>query len=136
MRQRAGPAAESSYFRRVHPSSTAGEWSGQARRSLLQIGTVKYYLGTTTNNVAEYEALRRGVLMAVALGIRDLRIFGDSNLVVKQVSILSDASMDLSSMLGIHDQRIFRRQRPCGQAGGVCVAQLLRLCQVTSQRPS
>lgn len=59
----------------------------------------------TTNNVAEYEALRRGVLISVALGIQNLRIFGDSNLVVKEVSILSDASM--SSMLDIHEQSIY-----------------------------
>ena len=34
---------------------------------------------------AEYEALRRGVLMAVGLGIENLTISGDSRLCVKQV---------------------------------------------------
>ena len=51
----------------------------------LQIGTVCWDLGYQTNNVAEYEALRRGILVAVGLGIENLSIFGDSRLCVKQV---------------------------------------------------
>lgn len=38
-----------------------------------------------TNNVAEYEALIIGLLTAQDMGVRDLRIFGDSNLVLSQL---------------------------------------------------
>ena len=42
-------------------------------------------LGTATNNVAEYQALLHGLRAATELGIRDLRVRGDSRLVVMQV---------------------------------------------------
>ncbi len=43
-------------------------------------------IGRTTNNVAEYRALLRGLEEAAALGARSLRICSDSELVVKQLS--------------------------------------------------
>jgi ribonuclease HI len=39
-----------------------------------------------SNNVAEYEALVHGLKMAKEIGIRRIRCFGDSDLVVHQVS--------------------------------------------------
>ncbi len=42
-------------------------------------------IGHATNNVAEYEALVWGLETAVALGISDLAIMADSELVVKQM---------------------------------------------------
>ncbi len=42
-------------------------------------------LGETTNNVAEYEALQMGLEEALRLGARQVEIFLDSELVVRQV---------------------------------------------------
>ena len=39
----------------------------------------------SSNNEAEYEALLYGLRMAIALGIRRLMVYGDSDLVVNQV---------------------------------------------------
>lgn len=43
-------------------------------------------LGTTTNNVAEYTALVRGLERAAELGIRHLEVLSDSELLVKQMN--------------------------------------------------
>lgn len=42
-------------------------------------------IGTATNNVAEYRGIIAGMRHAVELGIRHLRVFGDSKLVIEQV---------------------------------------------------
>lgn len=42
-------------------------------------------IGATTNNVAEYRALLRGVELAAAHGATDLELIGDSELVVRQI---------------------------------------------------
>ncbi|HEY6729544.1 MAG TPA: ribonuclease HI family protein [Solirubrobacterales bacterium] len=42
-------------------------------------------IGETTNNVAEYRALLRGIELAGALGATELELIGDSELVVRQV---------------------------------------------------
>ena len=42
-------------------------------------------IGTATNNVAEYRALLRGIELAREHGASELEIYGDSELVVKQV---------------------------------------------------
>jgi len=42
-------------------------------------------LGTATNNVAEYTALIRGLELARAYGVREVEIFSDSELLVKQM---------------------------------------------------
>lgn len=44
------------------------------------------FLGTATNNVAEYEALLWGLATALDEGVRDLRVCADSELVVKQLA--------------------------------------------------
>jgi ribonuclease HI len=44
------------------------------------------YLGRASNNVAEYEALLHALRYAAGRGARRLRIFSDSELVVKQMS--------------------------------------------------
>ncbi|HXF33628.1 MAG TPA: ribonuclease HI family protein [Candidatus Acidoferrales bacterium] len=44
------------------------------------------YLGITTNNVAEWSALIAGLEAAIELGVRDLGVRLDSELVVKQLS--------------------------------------------------
>jgi len=43
------------------------------------------YLGEATNNVAEYRALLIGMQKAAELGIRDLLVRSDSELIVKQI---------------------------------------------------
>jgi ribonuclease HI len=44
------------------------------------------YLGKATNNQAEYEALLDGIDIALSLGVQELSIFADSELLVKQLS--------------------------------------------------
>jgi len=44
------------------------------------------YLGRATNNVAEYRALIHALHFAVSRGARTVRIFSDSELVVRQVT--------------------------------------------------
>jgi ribonuclease HI len=44
------------------------------------------YLGSQTNNVAEYQALIWGLENALALGFSALRVFADSELLVKQLN--------------------------------------------------
>ena len=43
------------------------------------------YLGRATNNVAEYEALLHALRYALGRGARRVRVFSDSELVVRQV---------------------------------------------------
>jgi ribonuclease HI len=43
------------------------------------------YLGETTNNVAEYQALILGLELALSLGIKNLQVLADSLLVVQQI---------------------------------------------------
>lgn len=43
-------------------------------------------IGTTTNNVAEYQALLSGLEMALRRGVSRLTVFLDSELVVRQVT--------------------------------------------------
>jgi ribonuclease HI len=43
------------------------------------------YLGTASNNVAEYQALLHALRYARAKGARRVRVFSDSELVVKQI---------------------------------------------------
>jgi ribonuclease HI len=44
------------------------------------------FLGEATNNVAEYMGLILGLKRAKAMGIRELEVFADSELLVKQLS--------------------------------------------------
>jgi ribonuclease HI len=44
------------------------------------------YLGKTTNNVAEYSAAIMGLEQAVTLGARRVKLFADSELLVKQIN--------------------------------------------------
>ncbi|MEJ2672803.1 MAG: ribonuclease HI family protein [Deltaproteobacteria bacterium] len=43
------------------------------------------YLGQTTNNVAEYQALILGLNMALNLGVKKIQVFADSELLVRQL---------------------------------------------------
>ena len=50
------------------------------------IGEIAQGIGHATNNVAEYTALVEGLKLAKDLGVDDIQIFLDSELVVKQLS--------------------------------------------------
>ncbi|WP_069649350.1 ribonuclease HI family protein [Caloranaerobacter ferrireducens] len=43
------------------------------------------YIGVQTNNVAEYKALVRALELAYEMGIKDIELYMDSELVVKQI---------------------------------------------------
>lgn len=47
--------------------------------------TISEYIGTATNNIAEYSALIRGLEKAISLGIKRINVFLDSELVVRQI---------------------------------------------------
>ena len=47
---------------------------------------IAHYLGTTTNNIAEYTAAIIGLEHAVKAGARTVRLFADSELMVKQIN--------------------------------------------------
>lgn len=47
---------------------------------------LRRYLGKTTNNVAEYEALIMGLEGVLALGGKELRVQSDSELLVRQLN--------------------------------------------------
>lgn len=44
------------------------------------------YIGKTTNNVAEYTALIKGLEEAIKVGIKEIKIFLDSELIVRQLN--------------------------------------------------
>ena len=50
------------------------------------IKKLKKFLGSVTNNVAEYQALIMALEAADRLGVANLRIFADSELMVKQIN--------------------------------------------------
>jgi len=52
----------------------------------LEIATYKNYIGKQTNNVAEYLGCFHGVQACIQEGIKNVIIYGDSKLVVEQVS--------------------------------------------------
>ncbi|MCL4873300.1 ribonuclease HI family protein [bacterium] len=47
---------------------------------------LRKYLGIATNNMAEYRALVMALTEAGSMGIRDIEVFADSELVVKQMT--------------------------------------------------
>lgn len=51
-----------------------------------EIWSLSAYIGNATNNVSEYKALISGLLHAIKCNITSLIVFGDSQLVIKQVN--------------------------------------------------
>lgn len=43
-------------------------------------------IGTGTNNIAEWSALVEGLKLATAYGCKELEVYGDSQLIIKQIS--------------------------------------------------
>ena len=60
------------------------------------------YLGRATNNVAEYEALLHALRYAIGRGARQVRVFSDSELVVRQMS--GQYRVKHPDMLNLHRQ--------------------------------
>ena len=50
-----------------------------------EVASLYGYLGTTTNNVAEYQALLHGLRFALARGASAVEVFSDSELLVRQI---------------------------------------------------
>lgn len=53
------------------------------KETLLEVSD---YIGSTTNNVAEYMALIRGLEEALDMGNKSVEVFSDSELLVKQMN--------------------------------------------------
>ena len=51
-----------------------------------ELDRVNAYIGETTNNVAEYRALILGLERAQALGVREVEIVNDSELIARQLT--------------------------------------------------
>ncbi len=51
-----------------------------------EVARASEYLGVATNNVAEYNAIRIGLLKALELGVEELEVRLDSELAVKQIN--------------------------------------------------
>ena len=50
-----------------------------------EVGVYYKYIGKETNNEAEYMGALKGIRKAISLNIRDLKVFGDSNLIIQQI---------------------------------------------------
>ena len=50
------------------------------------LGELPEYIGEATNNVAEYTALIKGMERLLELKIREVKVFSDSQLVIKQLN--------------------------------------------------
>jgi ribonuclease HI len=50
------------------------------------VSRIKRYLGSVTNNIAEYQALIAGLQEAQRLGMKEVEVYLDSELVVNQVN--------------------------------------------------
>jgi ribonuclease HI len=58
-------------------------------RRLVTVGQISKAIGPATHNVAEYQALIEGLMLARAHGIERIRVYTDSELVVDQVNGVS-----------------------------------------------
>ena len=79
-------------------------------------------IGVATNNVAEYRALVAGLEKAVELGLRDVQVVSDSELLVKQMrgeyrvknaalAVLKDDAEQLADRIGRVTYRAVRREQ-------------------------
>lgn len=56
------------------------------KRDGVEVAAIAQYLGRTTNNIAEYSAAIIGLEHAVKLGASSVKLFADSELMVKQIN--------------------------------------------------
>lgn len=52
-----------------------------------ELKTLSRYIGTATNNQAEYQAIYEGLKQALVIGAREVKCYLDSELVVKQLRL-------------------------------------------------
>lgn len=83
----------------MHVTSPSGE----------EVASLYGYLGRASNNVAEYQALLHGLRYALEHGARRLRVFSDSELVVKQMG--GQYRVKHPDMLSLHRQAQDLRRR-------------------------
>jgi ribonuclease HI len=67
-----------------------------------EIDRANEYIGETTNNVAEYRALLLGLDRARALGVKDLEIVNDSQLIARQLT--GEYRVKKEDLRLLHDQ--------------------------------
>ena len=58
---------------------------GARKSDATPVASISEYLGTQTNNVAEYTAVLRALALAEELGARELELLLDSQLIVEQL---------------------------------------------------
>ncbi len=63
-------------------------------RSGKPLERIAQYLGTTTSNIAEYTAAIMGLERAVQLGASSVKLFADSELLIKQINGLYKVKND------------------------------------------
>lgn len=66
------------------------------------VAKVGKFLGESTNNVAEYMGLILGLRRAKAMGIKELEVFADSELLVKQLA--GDYAVKAEHLKPLHDE--------------------------------
>jgi ribonuclease HI len=66
------------------------------------VAKIGKFLGDSTNNVAEYWGLILGLKRAKAMGIKELEVFSDSELLVKQLS--GDYAVKAEHLRPLHDE--------------------------------
>jgi ribonuclease HI len=66
------------------------------------VAKVGKFLGESTNNVAEYMGLILGLRRAKAMGIKELEVYADSELLVKQLS--GDYAVKAEHLKPLHDE--------------------------------
>jgi len=75
-------------------------------RGSIEVACGGAFIGTTTNNVAEYEALIWGLENARELGARRVEMIADSELMVKQVTGVYKVKNDALKALSAHAQAL------------------------------
>jgi ribonuclease HI len=68
-------------------------------------------IGTATNNVAEYRALVAGLAKALELGIDELEVVSDSELMVRQMTGVYRVKNDALRQLSLEAARLARQLR-------------------------
>ena len=69
---------------------------------MVQVGSICVKLGKMTNNQAEYYGLLAGIEAARVVGVKKLRVLGDSQLVVRQVENLLFTSTVYATLHSSH----------------------------------
>lgn len=67
---------------------------------------ISEYIGIATNNVAEYSALIKGLEKARSLGLRKIKVFLDSELIVRQLNGIYKVKSDNLKQLWTHAKNI------------------------------